>query len=450
MEKQELLGAAEFCISEAISCGADDAEVLAYHSIETMARQRLGNTETVERAETAALGLRVLIGDKAGYRQSMVSSNAIDKPTLKQAVARCIAMAKEAPADNAIGLADASSYVKTPKDLDIADSRQVTDQELITLAEEAESAALVIDGITNSDGAEASQDATSRALVSSRGLEQYYTSTAYGLSVSVIAGEGKAMETDYDYTMARYWDDLMPASEVGKSAAERALKRLNPVAKGTASLPVVMDPRVARSLLKSFAQAINGNAIVRGTSFLQDAMDSEIFSPSVTIIDDPHRLRGISSEPFDDEGVEGKALTLVDRGRLTGWLLDIRSANKLGLTTNGRASRGLSSVSSPSSTNLYMQAGEIGPEELYGDMKEGFYVTEAFGMGINPVTGDYSQGASGFWIEQGKLTVPVTEMTIAGNLKDMFKGLTPANDLEFRYGTNAPTVRIEKMTVAGS
>ena len=257
------------------------------------------------------------------------------------------------------------------------------------------------------------------------------------------------MERDYDFTSARFVADLTDAEVLGGNAASYALARLKPRKIATCQVPVVYDPRVSKSLLGSFAGAINGSSISRGTSFLKDEMGKAIFVPGISIIDDPHRKRGLSSRPFDSEGLANRKMALVEKGVLKGWLLDMRSANKLGLTPTGNASRSLSSPPSPGSTNLYMEPGALSPKELISDIKSVFYVTETFGMGVNLVTGDYSQGASGFWIENGEKAYPVSEVTVAGRLQDMFKAMTPANDLEFRYGTNAPTLRIESMTVAG-
>lgn len=258
------------------------------------------------------------------------------------------------------------------------------------------------------------------------------------------------MERDYDYSSTRWRSDLASAESIGKNAASRALSRLNPRRVPTCDVPVVFDPRVSRSLLSAFAGAINGANIARGTSFLKADMGKALFAPNINIIDDAHIPRGLASRPFDAEGVSGGKRALVENGVLTSWLLDVRTANRLGLATTGHASRGVGSGPSPSSTNLYMQAGNDSPNALLAGIKSGFYVTETFGMGVNLITGDYSQGASGFWIENGEVTYPVSEVTIAGHLREMFTRAIPADDLTFRYATNAPTLRIDTMTVAGT
>ena len=267
--------------------------------------------------------------------------------------------------------------------------------------------------------------------------------------MTAIAGEGTGMERDYDYSSVRHAADLDSADTIGRSAGERAVERVNPRKVSTRKVPVVFDRRVAGSLVSHLASAANGASIARKTSFLRDKMGQKLFADGIRIIDDPLRKRGLRSRPFDGEGVAGKKLALIEDGVLRSWLLDCATARELNLTTTGHAQRGASSTPSPGPTNLHMDAGRLSPDELIADIKDGFCVTDLIGMGVNMVTGDYSRGASGFWIENGKRTFPVSEVTIAGNLLDMFRAITPANDLEFRYATNAPTLRLEGLTVAG-
>ena len=267
--------------------------------------------------------------------------------------------------------------------------------------------------------------------------------------MQAIAGEGTAMERDYDFSSALHAGDLDTPDQIGRSAGERAVRRLNPHKVSTIRVPVVFDPRVAGSLVGHLASAANGSAIARKTSFLQDKLGEQIFSSRITIVDDPLRRRGLRSHPFDAEGVAGKRRAIVENGVLTTWFLDCATARELGLQTTGHAQRGVSSTPSPSPSNLHLEPGAQAPEAMIAEIAEGFYVTDLIGMGANIVTGDYSRGASGFWIENGKLTYPVSEVTIAGRLDDIFRALAPANDLTFRYGTNAPTLRVEGLTVAG-
>jgi PmbA protein len=267
--------------------------------------------------------------------------------------------------------------------------------------------------------------------------------------MTAIAGEGTGMERDYDYSAGRHAGDLESPEKIGRSAAHRAIARLNPRKVSTRKVPVVFDPRPAGSLVSHLANAVNAVLVVRKTSFLRDKMGAKLFADGIRIVDDPLRKRGLRSHPFDGEGVAAKKLVLVDDGVLRSWLLDSATARELGLVTTGHALRSASSMPSPGPSNLHLEPGRLTPDALIADIADGFYVTDLIGMGANMVTGDYSRGASGFWIENGQRTFPVSEVTIAGNLLEMFRTLTPANDLEFRYGTNAPTVRIEGLTVAG-
>jgi PmbA protein len=258
------------------------------------------------------------------------------------------------------------------------------------------------------------------------------------------------MQRDYDYASAVHLSDLEDAAGIGRSAAARAVARLNPARPATARLPVVYDPRVSAGLVGHFVGAVNGAAVARGTSFLKDRMGTQVFPAGIAIIDDPRRVRGLRSRPFDAEGVPTRALTLVEDGVLRSWVLDSRSARQLGLRTTGHAGRGTSGPPSPGTTNLHLAPGRLTPAELMADIAEGLYVTELIGMGVNGVTGDYSRGAAGFMIRNGQLAEAVAEVTIAGTLQEMFAHLTPANDLRFRRGTDAPTVRIDGMTMAGA
>jgi PmbA protein len=303
--------------------------------------------------------------------------------------------------------------------------------------------------VAKSGGASAGAGIGGMVLVTSHGFRGSYVGSRHSMSAMAIAGEGTGMERDYDFSSALHADDLEDADKIGRSAGERAIKRLNPRKVETRKVPVIFDPRVAGSLVSALASAINGASIARKTSFLKDRMGARLFAKGIRIVDDPLRKRGLRSHPFDGEGVAGRRLSVIDEGVLTSWFLDSATARELSLTTTGHAARGVSSSPSPSPTNLHLEAGATSPQELIAGIKDGFYVTDLIGSGTNLVTGDYSRGASGLWIENGELTYPVSEVTIAGHLNDMFASLDPANDLEFRYGTNAPTVRVEGLTVAG-
>lgn len=426
--------------------GADAAEAVLFESTSLSASCRLGKVEDIERSEGRDLGLRVFVGE----RQAVVSSTDFLPETLEALAERVVAMAKVAPPDPYCGLAEAGLIAKSFPELDLDDGSDISADTLSERAKEAEDAALAIQGVTNSSGAGASFGRGSVYLATSAGFAGSYQGTTHSVSASVLAGEGTGMERDYDFSSARHLSDLEAAAEIGRRAGEKTVRRLGARKVKSQAVPIVYDPRVSNSLLGHFAGAISGSAVARGTSFLQNKMGAEVFAKGITIIDDPLRPRGMRSKPFDGEGVATTRQALVEDGRLNTWLLDISTARQLGLQTTGHASRGTGAPPSPGPTNLYMEAGTLSPEELIADIDEGLYVTEMIGMGVNGVTGDYSRGASGFWIEKGKLTFPVSEITVAGNLKDMFAHLTPASDLDFRYGANAPTLRIEGMTVAGN
>ena len=433
-------------IAAARTAGADAADALIVESTAAGVSYRLGNLEDVERSESRHLGLRVFVGQRVAF----VSSSDLARTAVDELPERAVAMARLAPEDRFAGLAPADLLAKQIVDLDLEDAREPSTETLIARARDIEAAAMAVPGVTNSEGGGASFGRNAIALATSEGFFGQYAATSSSLGVAVLAGEGTAMERDYDGVSARHASDLEPLDVVGRRAGERTVARLKPRKAKSAALPVVFDPRVAGSLLGHFVGAISGNAIARGVSFLKDSLGAAVFSPAVTIVDDPHRRRGLRSKPFDGEGVGNRRHNLIDKGVLTSWLLDCASARQLGLTTTGHAARGTGGPPAPAPTNLYMAAGVLDRTQLIADIKDGFYVTELMGMGVNAVTGDYSRGASGFWIENGKILYPVAGVTIAGNLKDMFRQLTPASDLEFRYGTNAPTLRVEGMTIAGA
>jgi PmbA protein len=436
----------EHLIAASLTAGADAADALFVESVSSSVSYRLGKLEDAERAEASDLGLRVFVGQKVAF----VSSTDFSRDALAQLPQRAVAMARLAPEDKYAGLAPHEKLADRFPSLDLEDANEPSAEALVALARDSEGAAMAVPGVTNSEGGGASFSRSAIALATSEGFYGSYAGTSHSIGVAVLAGEGTAMERDYDQASARHKSDLKAATEIGKSAGERAVRRLNPRKVKSQAVPIVYDPRVSGGLLGHFAGAISGASIARGVSFLKDMLGKEVFDPSVTIVDDPHRIRGLRSKPFDGEGVANGRRNLIDRGILSTWLLDCASAKQLGLSTTGHASRGTGGPPSPSSTNLYMEAGILSPEALIADIKEGFYVTELIGMGVNSVTGDYSRGAAGFWIQNGVIAFPASEITIAGNLKDMFRKITPANDLHFRYGTNAPTLRVEGMTVAGA
>jgi PmbA protein len=444
---QDAAGKVAALVEAARSAGADAADAVYFRNMSTQVSVRLGKLEDVERSDGEEIGLRVF----AGRRSASVSSSDLSGDALAALVERAVAMAREAPEDAYAGLAPAERLLTGEVgDLEADDGGDPAPAELRARALTAEEAARATAGVTNSEGAGASAGRTTMALATSTGFARATVSTGYGCSASVIAGEGSAMQRDYAYHSARHLADLEEAEAIGARAGERAVKRLNPGKLASGAMPVVLDPRVGTSLLGHLAGAITGAAVARRTSFLLDRLGDQVFARGITIRDDPHRVRGLRSRAFDGEGLPTAAANLVEDGVLTTWLLDSAAARQLGLEPTGHATRGGSGAPGAGTSNLYLEAGALTPEALIGDVKLGVYVTELIGQGVNAVTGDYSRGASGFAIRDGQLAEPVAEITIAGNLKDMFLHLTPANDLAFRRAMDVPTLRIEGMTVAGA
>ena len=444
-DQSALVDRAERLVKAALARGADAADAVAMRSMSLAIEVRDGAVEESERAEGDDLGLRVLVG----HRQAVVSTNDMAGDGSAALAERAVAMARAAPEDKFAGLAEEALLAHDFPDLDLVDPELPGVAQLERNARAAEQAALAVKGVTKSGGASASAGIVGMVLVTSHGFRGAYLGSRHGVSMTAIAGEGTGMERDYDYSSTLHAADLDAPEKIGRSAGERAVERLNPRKVSTRKVPVVFDRRVAGTLVSHLASAANGASVARKTSFLRDKMGAKLFADGIRIIDDPLRKRGLRSHPFDGEGVAGKRLALVDDGFLRSWLLDCATARELGLVTTGHAQRGVSSVPSPGASNLHLEAGRLSPAALIADIKDGFYVTDLIGMGVNMVTGDYSRGASGFWIENGKRTYAVSEVTIAGHLTDMFRTLTPADDLEFRYGTNASTLRLEGMTVAG-
>lgn len=432
-------------VQKAHKAGADAADAMLIDATSLSVGYRLGKVETLERAESGDLGLRIFIGKK----QAMVSTTDRRVKTLDELVARAITMAKAAPEDIYCGLADPDAVTKSWPPLVMADTKEPTAEEFIAQTKEAEEAALAVKGVTNSEGGDAGYSRADITLAASNDFQGSYSRTNYSLSVAVLAGDGTGMERDYDFASRVFAKDLPSAKSIGQKAAERAVKRLGARKMPTGHYPVVFDPRISGGLIGQLASAISGASIARGTSFLKDKLGQPIFSSNITIIDDPFMPAGLRSRPFDAEGILPQKRKIIDQGILTTWLLDCRSARQLKMISTGHASRSPGGTPSPSVSNFYMEAGTLTPDELIRDIKSGFYVTELMGMGVNGVTGDYSQAAAGFWIENGTIVFPVSEMTIASNLKDMFLHLTPAKDLQFLRGVDAPTLRIEGMTIAG-
>lgn len=445
-EMLSLSNAVDFLIEQARKAGADAAESFGVHSLTLSAECRLQKTENLEYAETSGVDLRVF----CGKRPAVVSSSVLDKKTLSDLARRAVQMAKAVPEDPFCGLADPERQATDFPDLDLYDPAEQTTAALLDLALKTEDAALSVPGVTQSDGAAAGVEKSHIIMASSTGFRREYDRSSASVSVSVIAAdaEGKK-ETDYDYSSAVYFSDLEDGEKIGKNAGQRAVRRLNPEKIPSRTMDVILEPRLARGLIGTFAGAINGAGIARGTSFLKDCMGQEIFPASLSLIENPHKKRGAASRPCDAEGLPCRQRALINNGVLTSWLLDLHAARKLSLEPTGHAARGLGANPHPSASNLTLTGGTVSPAELMADIKYGLYLTQLFGQGIDMITGDYSRGASGFLIENGQITTPVSEITIAGNLKNMFKNMAAANDLDDRHAVNAPTIRLFNMSVAG-
>lgn len=440
------LSRCQVLVALARSLGADAADAVAGASASEGVTVRLGQLEEVERSESEEIGLRVFVGKKS----ASISTSDFAPEGLRALAERAVEMARHAPEDRYAGLApEEALFAGELIDLELADSQEPGPAALREAALATEDAARAVAGVTNSDGGSASASRSVAALATSNGFAKGYSGTAFSLSASVIAGEGSAMQTDYASRTARHLVDLITPQEVGRQAGERAVARLNPGSMPSKAMPVVFDPRVAGGLLAHLVGAMGAPSIARKASFLLGREEEQLFDSAIRVIDDPLRLRGLRSRQFDGEGVETEGRALVEGGRLTGWLTNVASARQLDLQLSGNASRGGSGAPGVSVSNVHMEAGAQTPEQLVADIEDGLYVTSLFGQGVNMVTGDYSRGATGFRIRGGEITGPVAEITIAGNLIDMFRAIVPANNLEMFRALNVPTLRIDGMTVAG-
>lgn len=434
-------------VEAARKAGADAADVLYAADSSTGIQVRLGELEDVERSEGEQIGLRFFLGT----RSASVSSSDLSDGALEALVDRAAAMAREAPKDRFAGLAPEDRLLKGDMiDVQGDDGRDILPVQLKAMALAAEDAARSVPGVTNSEGAGISAGRSVIALATSHGFCRGYTTSGYSGSASVIAGTGGSMQRDYASHSTRFFEDLDAPEAIGRLAAERAVARLDPAKMPSGTMPVLFDPRVGGSLVGHLLTAIAGSSIARKTSFLIGRQDEPVFADNIVIRDDPHRPRGLRSKPFDGEGLATCPRDLVSGGRVTGWLLDSASARQLGLEPTGHATRGIGGPPGASASNVDMMPGTLGKGELMSDIRQGVYVTELIGQGVNPITGDYSRGAAGFLIENGEIAAPVAEITIAGNLIEMFRSLVPADDLELRRTVNVPTVRIDGMTVAGA
>ena len=442
---EKLLDIAADLVARARKLGATDADAMAVEQSDVSVSIRDGAVENLERSEAIGVGLRVF----AGKSSAIISGSILTVESLQKLAERAFAMAKAAPPDEFCGLADPSQLAKGDIDLDLVSKTEPSVDQLKAMAIDAEQHALAVKGVSKSIGSGASATNYFVALASSNGFSRSYRRTGFGLSASVISGEGTDMVRDYDGTSANHFSDLESPEKIGRTAGERVVAKINPQKLTSRSSPVIFDRRVAASLLGHLAGAINGASIARGVSFLKDDLGKAIFKSNINIIDDPLRIRGAASRSFDGEGLAVQRRALIDKGVLTGWVLDLRSARQLGMQPTGQGSRGMASQPSPSTSNVHLEPGDQSPADMMKAVGSGLLITEFIGASINSSTGDYSRGASGFWFENGEIAYPVSEITVAGNLKDMFMSLVPANDLIFKGATNAPSCLIEGMTIAG-
>ncbi|MES0880176.1 TldD/PmbA family protein [Roseibium sp. SCP14] len=443
IDQSELQSRAARLVEAARKAGADACDAIAVTGVSLGVDVREGKVEETERAEGDDVTLRVFVGK----RTAAVSANQLDDAD--GLAERAVAMAKVAPEDPFAGLADEALLVKKLPELELLDTKEMTAESLTDMALAVEEAGLAVDGVSKSGGAGASWRLAGIVLATSHGFQGSYLSSRYGTSMTAVAGEGTQMERDYDFDSRTYFEDLEDPSAIGRRAGERAVRRLNPQKLSTRTANVIYESRAARSILGHLTGAINGASIARKTSFLKDRMGEAIFSPGIQVVDDPFKRRGAATRPFDGEGTKADVLNMIEDGVLQHWFLDGASARELGLTPNGRAHRS-GSGTTPGATNITLMPGEKSLEEMMAEAGNGLLVTDLIGHGVNGITGDYSRGAAGFWFENGKIVEPVSEITIAGNLNDMFKRLVPGSDLDNRYSSATPSVLIEGMALAGS
>lgn len=433
-------------VKAALKAGADAAEAVSADRRSLSVGVRNGKLEDVEREESRDLGLRVFVGQ----RQASVSASDLSPATQARLVERAVAMARLAPEDPHAGFAPEDRLARGPFiDLDLFDPSERTAQTLEEVSAEAEAVALAVPGVARSEGGHAGWSSTRWRLVTSHGFDGAYEGSAFSLGVGVIAEKDGARERGGESRSTRHLSDLPGADLIGRTAGERAVARVGPRKITSTTAPVIFDNRMAGQIVSPAIGAISGPSIARGTSFLKDRMGQRVFAEGVTLIDDPFRLRGMGSTPFDDEGVAVQKRALFDDGVLTTWLLNSAAARQLGLETTGHASRGLAGPSGVSTHNLHMEPGERDLAGLMADAGTGLLVTSMFGPSLNGNTGDWSAGVSGFWFENGVIAYPVNEVTVAGKLTDLYLRLQRGSDLEFRGGFNVPSLMFDAVAIAG-
>ena len=417
------------------SFNIDDIEVITSENISLSVKSRQQKLENIERSENFNIGINIYKDKK----KATISSNNIDNTDAKEYLEKGSAMVKSMPIDEYSGLADKKDYASEIEDLELEDTTQLSEKQLLDQALLAEDAMLKNKKITNSEGATRSFSKNTYNIINSKGFNAKYSKTFHSISSIAIAGSDTNMQRDYEYSAATHASDLLLAEEVGSLAAKRAASRLNSKKIKSCTLDVIFEPRVAKSILSSFCSCASGTSIARGTSFLNNQLNTSIFKKNINITNNPKLKRGIGSAPYDSSGIKTENISIIQDGIFKNYFLNIRSARQLRMAINGN--------SSPS--NLILNKGDQDIETIIKNIKNGFLVTEMLGMSFNPINGDYSRGATGFRIENGEITYPVSEVTIAGNLAEMLKNLIPAKDLKINDNINSPSILIEGMTLAG-
>lgn len=426
--------------------GADAADAACRASASESVSVRLGELEEVERSESEEISLRVFVG----RRSSSIQTSDFAPEGLAILADRAVEMARLAPEDPYGGLApDEKLFAGDAPDLELLDPNEPSPEELRAAALAAEDAARAVEGVTNSNGGSAGSARTVFGLATSNGFARGHASGSHTVSASVVAGDSSGMETDYAYRTQRFRGDLPDPAVIGREAGERTVRKLGPSSMPSRKMPVVFDPRIGNGILGHLLSAMSGPSIARKASFLLGREDEHLFDSAIRVREEPHRKRGLRSRYFDGEGIPCSDRVLVEHGLIGGWLTNVSSANQLGLELTGHAGRGSGGSPGVAASNIVLEPGAVSVAELMADIEDGLYVTGLFGQGVNLVTGDYSRGASGFRIRGGEIAGPVSEITIAGTLPEMFRALTPADDLERKYGIDVPTIRIDGMAVAG-
>lgn len=433
-------------IAAALKAGADAAEAVTSERASLSIGVRNGALEDVEREESRDLGLRVFIG----RRQATVSASDLSDKTRARLVERAVAMAKLAPEDPYAGLAPQDRLAKGPfADLDLHDATERSADELQAAAAEAEAVALAVEGVSLSEGGHAAASSSRWRLVTSHGFDGAYHGSAFSLGVGVIAEKDGVKERGGEHRAVRHLSDLPSAAAIGDYAGRRAIARVGARKIASTTAPVIFENRVATQILSPLLGAISGPSIARGTSFLKDRLGQQVLPKGANLIDDPFRPRGLGSTPFDDEGVEVERKAIVEDGVLTTWLLNSSAAAQLGLASTGHASRGLAGPPGVSTHNLHLEPGDKDLDGLMGQAGSGLLITSMFGPSLNGNTGDWSAGVSGFWFENDKIAYPVSEITVAGKLTDLWARMVPGSDLEFRGGFNSPSLLFDAVAIAG-